>query len=171
MREISVKYKVYKFNELNKDIQEKLIDEKTEYLQNDYCEWSLLEDMQEKAIELLIKYFKDKATFDNVYYDLSYTQGSGAMIEFELEYYNQTIKIKQYGHYYHERSFQLQYDGYLGEKREENLKEKIEKMNSELAEYGYSLIDYKNFIDIAKEELEEKNFLEDGTIFNEEFEV
>lgn len=64
--------------------------------------------MQEKAKELLQKYFKGKAVFKNVYYSLNYCQGDGSMIEFELMYYNKLIFIKHNnGCYYHEKSFLL----------------------------------------------------------------
>ena len=119
------------------------------------------------AQDLLQKYFGQKAEFKNVYYDLSYSQGSGAMIAFELEYYNSKISIKHYGHYNHEYSFILDYKScnYLSDKREKYLKEKIANMNSELRIYGYELIDYKNFIDEAKDNLQEYKFLSNGEIF------
>ena len=41
--------KIYKFDELSKDIQENLIEKEKEYQLDAYCECFLLEDMQEEA--------------------------------------------------------------------------------------------------------------------------
>lgn len=157
--------KIYKFDELSKEIQQELIEKEIEEQANIYCETFLLEDMQEEAKRLLHKYFGDKATFKKVYYDLSYRQGSGAMIEFDLTYYNIDIKIRQYGHYYHECSFDMDWCGYLGEYRQNKLKEKIIEMNLELKKIGYDLIEKpytdEDIIDLLKE----NEYTEDGEIY------
>ena len=74
---------------------------------NIYCDCCLKSDMEEKAKELLDKYFKG-AIFNNVYYSLGYCQGDGAMIEFSIE-------IEDFNKYYHvfnneEMKFLLDYD-------------------------------------------------------------
>lgn len=165
MRTETKTIKIYDFDELSKDIQENLIEKEKEYQLDAYCECFLLEDMQEEAKRLLQKYFGDKATFKKVYYDLSYRQGSGAMIEFDLTYYNIYIKVRQYGHYYHECSFDLDWWGYLGDYRRNKLKEKIIKMNLELKKIGYDLIDEpytdEDVIDILKE----NEYTEGGEIY------
>lgn len=162
MREIT--QKIYNFNELSKEIQEKLIEKEKEYQKEAFCNDFLLEEMEEKARILLEQYFGEKATFKNVYYSLNYCQGDGAMIEFELTYYNKPITIKQYGHYYHEKSFQIcSYE--LTEKQEKQLKEKIYKMNYELAQYGYILIEAEYSNDEIIEILQENEYFEDGSIF------
>ena len=61
------------------------------------------------------------------------------MIEFDLKYYNIDIQVKQYGHYYHKHSFELDWYGYLGDYREKQLKKKIVLMNEELEKVGYKL--------------------------------
>lgn len=159
-------YKVYKYGELSEEIKEKVLRKEIEDCQDSYCEFSLEEDMKFKAEELLKKYFGENAKLLDVYYDLSYCQGSGAMIEFELRYYNCDIKVKHYGHYNHEYSFEINYNDYnwLGQKREDFLKDKIVEMNTELTNYGYELIDYDNFSDIALENLKEQEFLENGIL-------
>ena len=81
MKKITKEYEVYDFEELDKDIQEKLIEEEKESEKEFYIDNCLEDDMKYYAEELLIKYFGD-ADFQNVYYDLSYSQGSGAMIRF-----------------------------------------------------------------------------------------
>ena len=169
MKKITKSYNVYKFNELSEKIQEELLEKETSNCQNFFCEFFLKDEMEEKAKELLNIFFGKNAKFNRVLYDLSYCQGSGAMIEFKLKYYNSNISIKNYGLYSHEYSFIIDYDdyNYLNEKRENYLKEKIIKMNKDLAKYGYDLIDFDNFKDEAIVSLEDSLFLEDGTLFTE----
>lgn len=81
---MEAKIKLYKFNELKKEIQEKLINEEIEEQKNFYCEMCLNADMIDKASELLKEYFNIQNGCDDVYYDLSYSQGSGSMIEFTI---------------------------------------------------------------------------------------
>lgn len=169
MEKIIKEYEVYKYSELDKNIQEELLEKQINIEVDSYCECFLGIDMQEKAKELLNKYFWEKATFNKVYYDLSCCQGSGASISFELEYYKRYIEVKKYGRYCHENSFTLEYPNYdyLTDKQEEKLRDKICDMNRELRNFGYDLINYENFIDTAKESLNEKRFLEDGEEFFE----
>lgn len=159
--------KIYNFDELPKDIQQELIEKEIEEQANIYCETFLLEDMQEEARRLLDKYFGDKATFKAVYYDLSYCQGSGAMIEFDLIYYNKHVTIKQYGHYYHENSFTIieNYGEELTEKQYEQLKSKIYWINKEFTKAGYNFIKWRETEEEAREFLQENEYTEDGEIY------
>ena len=167
MEKVKKIFNIYNYYELNKKIQDELLEKEINYCIDDYCEFMLEEDLQNYAQELLKKYFGQKAEFKNVYYDLSYSQCSGAMIIFNLKYYNSEILIKHYGNYYNKYCFELDYKNYnyLTEKREKYLKEKILYMNSELEKYAYELINYKNFINEAEEILKEKKFLINGEIF------
>ena len=83
MKKVTKEYNVYKFEELDKDIQDKLIKKEKEDQQDFYCEAFLEKDMYYEAKELLKKYFSG-STLDKIYYDLSYSQGSGAMIGFTI---------------------------------------------------------------------------------------
>lgn len=167
MREI--KQTIYNFNELSKDIQEKLIENEKQYQKEAYCYDFLYSDMKEKAKELLKKYFKDNAVFTGVEYSLTYCQGDGAMIEFELKYYGKLIYIKHDNccRYYHERSFTLEYPNYdyLTATQENKLKEKIYKMNYELMRYGYEIIEREYSNDEIIELLSENEYYEDGEIY------
>lgn len=156
MRKITKEYSVYKFEELSKDVQEKLIDRYIEISQECYIDNMLYDDMVELAQNTLQKYFKG-AEYDNIYYDLSYSQGSGAMIEFniDLKYLNNKYNmlsqeeidglenfggtnIKVYhnnSHYYHERTFDIDWCDftmytYMDEycKDMENVQNKIDSM-------------------------------------------
>ena len=162
MREIT--QKIYNFNELDEEIQKKLIEKEKENQKELFCECFLLEEMQEKAKELLQKYFKNNATFESVFYSLSYCQGDGAMIEFELKYYNKIVKIKHNGHYYHESSFLL-YGDELTEKQEKQLKEKIYEMNCELSKYGYDLIEFEPSDNEIVDILNENEYFENSDIY------
>lgn len=160
--------KIYEFSELDKEVQEKLIDNKIEEIHNVYLEVYLEDDMEWEAIELLNKYFKNqKPTFKRVLYDLSYVQGRGAMFEFDLYYYNKLVHIKNYGHYTHSRSFIISDDFQLTEKQEEQLKNKIIAMFEELEKIGDGLIEYVPSKDEAIEDLERYEYLSDGEVYDE----
>lgn len=167
MREVKKIVKLYEYEELDKEVQEKVLNNEIEELVDDYCEYGLLEDMEEKAVELLKKYFGDKAEFLRVYYSLGYCQGDGAMIDFNVRYYNVDIHVKNYGNYTHERSFILVYDSYrnITENRINKLEEKIENMNKELADFGYAMIDEGNFKDVALENVKNREYLKSGKIY------
>ena len=94
MKTIWKEYKVYKFDELNEDIQEKVLQKYIENDYNFYCECLLEDDMEELAIELLQEHFKG-SEFKKVLYDLSYSQGSGSMIEFNIDLKDLNNKYKQ----------------------------------------------------------------------------
>lgn len=160
-----IEQKIYSFDELSKEIKEKLIEKEKENQKELFLECFLKEEMEEKAKELLQKYFKNNAEFKNVYYSLSYSQGDGAMIEFDLNYYDKKIEIKHCGNYYNELSFKI-YSNFT-EKREKILKEKIIKMNKELCKYGYNLIEYEISNEEAKEFLQENEYFLNGKIYIE----
>lgn len=171
MKEIVKRIKAYNFKELSKEIQEKLIEKEKKEIENLYCETCLFDDMEEEAINLLEKNFKNKANYKKIYYDLSYCQGSGAMIEFDLLYYNKNIKIKHNnGFYYNENSFEIieEYGEELTEKQYKQLKEKIYNINCLLTKYGYKNIEYFwNAEKEAIENLKNKLFTINGEIIEE----
>ena len=169
MEKITKVYDVYEFEELDEEIKQKLIEEEKQQQKEFYLDNFLIEDMQDKSIELLKKYFGKNATFKNVYYSLAYCQGDGAIIEFDLYYYNKFVKIRHKGHYYNKYSFIIDdidtYSNYLTEKQEKQLKEKIIKMNDELEKYGWQLVDYEISDNEAIEFLKEFNYLKNGEVF------
>ena len=94
---------------------------------------------------------------------MCYRQGDGAIIEFDLEYYNKSVKIRHDGgHYYHKRSFKIISDN-LTEKQENRLKEKIITINKKLADYGYEFIECDRTAQ-AIEQLNNYEFYENGDI-------
>jgi len=165
MRIETKQIKIYNFDELSEDVKRKLIEKEIDYQHEIYCEDWLEDDMKYKANELLKKYFKkNNATLKQVYYELSYCQGDGAMFEFDLYYYNKYVKIKHNGYYCHMRSFIID-TWELTEKQENQLKEKVLKMFEEFENYGWDLVNYRITEAEAIEILQENEYLEDGTIY------
>lgn len=126
---------IYNFNELNEDIKEELIKKEKEHCFNDYIKCCFQDDMEHKAQELLDDYFGSNTDFIQTYYSLSYCQGDGAMIEFdidikdlnnkykvftddEIEFLKQkdvinTIRVRHNDNfYYHEYTFSIDHDYY-----------------------------------------------------------
>ena len=128
MRKIEKIINVYNFDELNEGAREKALTDRMEIEKNIYCDCCLKSDMEEKAKELLDKYFKG-AIFNNVYYSLGYCQGDGAMTTFSIgiedfnKYYHvfndeemkfilendiiEKIEVIQSGRYYHKYAFDI----------------------------------------------------------------
>lgn len=221
MRKITKEINVYQFDELDKDIQEKVLEKRKQYEEDFYCETTLEDDMFEKASDLLEQYFGKDVKKINVLYDLSYCQGCGAMIEFDINIedlnnkYNflsseelkfiqdkgllNTITVKHNnGHYYHEYMFNVDYyysDTYdyedikdfynISEEEFSTIESRIDKflnsfdklnepsvfatdlikINKELVQYGYGLMEYfwkdENVIEYCREE----EYLSSGEIY------
>lgn len=172
MKKIVKELELYTYKELKEDVKEKLYKKAEEYLNDNYIETFLYGDMVAVAAYLLKKYFGDKAEFKEIYYDLSYCQGSGAMIVFDLNYYGKDLEIKHSGLYSHKRSFTV--EGDIDENRLDKLEEKIENMNGELENKGYDLIENYPTEDAIIEELETdiiggtKYYLENGEFYGVE---
>lgn len=125
-----VETKIYEFKELDNEIQNKLIDDEIEHERDVYVTYCLEDDMLDKASELITDCFGKCANI-KAYYDLTYCQGSGAMIEFDVDMvdinkalrgnltddeikllndYEVVVSVRHNnGHYYHERSFVYDY--------------------------------------------------------------
>ena len=157
MRTVTKKYEVFTFDELEKEVQEKLLEEQTKIECENYCESCLYDDMENRAKELLQEYFSG-STFDKVYYDLSYCQGNGAQVNFTIDVLalnkkynffskkvidflkngaNYEIKVKQDGFYYHEKAFKIDwydldtftyYEDYLSFEELDNANNQLDKM-------------------------------------------
>lgn len=128
----TVEINVYKFDELEKDVQEKLIEVQEQDDYQFYLDYELDCDMNDIAQHLLEESFKG-AEYKHVYYDLSFSQGSGAMIEFDIDLKDINSKYKMLSKkeitrlenirfntevrvyhndnlYYHENTFDVDYD-------------------------------------------------------------
>ncbi len=160
MRKVTKEYNVYNFDELDKDIQEKLIEDESKYQCDFYCETFLQNDITNDAEIILEKTFNNSKIENlQVYYDFSYSQGSGACMQFDiyLEDVNKKLKIftdkemeifKNYGSlikiihndnfYCHEKTFgiddmNLYYSIDYALQCEEITKNKYEKLEEKIA--------------------------------------
>lgn len=146
MEKIIKEFYVYKFDELSEQAKEQAIEKEKQAQEELYCDTCLLDDMNYEASELLKEYFNIEDAKDNIYYDLSYSQGSGAMVEFTINiedlnnkyhiYNDEEIRlikdksivndIKIYhndNYYYHEYTFDINYDDDFGYYDYEDIKD------------------------------------------------
>ena len=170
MEIITKEYKVYNFDELSDDVKKKLIEKERGYQSELYCDTCLYDDMGYKASELLNDYFGITSDYLKIYYDLSYCQGSGAMIEFDINIVDLNNKYKVFSdeeisflvdnnvveyidirhnsncYYYHEYSFSVNYD-YYNSYSYDDIKDKYgisEKDFDTLEDRFYELVDMCN---------------------------
>lgn len=165
MKTITKTFNIYDFDELSSLIQEALIKKEEENIRQVDVENFLGEEMYNLSELLLEENFGEKAVLKDVHYSLSYCQGDGAMIEFDLNYCGKDVEIRHnpYCHYCHERSFEIISDN-LTENQENTLKEKIIKINKKLAEYGYQYIE-EDRTEEAIELLKGCMFYENGEVY------
>jgi hypothetical protein len=137
MRKITKEYNLYKFEELDKNVQESILERYIESEIEFYCDCCLKDVLGEKASDLLNDYFGITSDYLDTYYDLSYCQGSGAMIEFDInikdlnnkykifsdneiellnnKYVVSDIRIRHNNNFYcHEYTFGIDCDFYMG---------------------------------------------------------
>lgn len=167
MKTITKTFNIYEFDELSKEIQEKVIEREEKNIRELEIEDFLEEELEFCARQLLTENFGDKAIYKDIHYSLSYRQGDGAMIEFDLVYYGKSLSIKHdvYCHYYHENSFEvIENDKELTELQYNTLKEKIISINKKLADYGYQFIEEDRTAP-AIEQLKDCMFYENGDIY------
>ena len=137
MEKIIKEFYIYDFKELKEDIQKELIEKERDKQRDSYCEFYLEQDMEYKASELLEEYFGITDIDLKTYYDLSYSQGSGSMVEFNINIEDLNNKYKVFNeeeirfiqdkglinnisvyhndnYYYHEYTFTIGFDSYYG---------------------------------------------------------
>ena len=169
-----VKVKIYKFNELSKEVKEELIEKETQYQLEFYMDNFLYENLKEEANTKLKTLFKN-VEINSLLYDFSCSQGSGLLIEFEAEWINGVhFAVKQNPnnwHYTFCRNFIVDYEDEVKREDEIDIKQIIESVNEEVYNYGYSQVyDEEQFKELAKERLEEdeeESYLVNGEIFKE----
>lgn len=188
MEIITKEYKVYNFKELDKEVQEKLIEKEKRQQNEFYCDTFLQEDMNCSASCLLEKYFGKDTKLDNVYYDLSYSQGSGSMIEFTINIEDLNNKyhilsseemkfikdislvddIKVYhddNYYVHEYTFNIKYDDCFGYYDYEDIKDSYN-----ISEEDFNTIEDRiiNLLDCYNKHYTKSKFIEDIISMNKE---
>lgn len=145
MRIITTKTEAYTYNELSEQAKERALNDHIE--QNEY--YFLSDDMAEYLDQLLNEYKLKYDQLPKVFYDLSHSQGSGAMFEGTVFWKNYTVDIKHSGFYYHYNSKEL--DIYSTKTGKDAKKEVYEQFNemyidicNKLEKYGYGVIEYEN---------------------------
>ena len=169
---------LYKYNELSKEAQEKVLSHFQENNDFYFLEESLNELLSEKLEKNKIKIIDGL----QLYYSLSYSQGDGACFTGNFQWKGYDIRIKKAGSYCHEYSADFyisHYDknhlGFEDEEEEANegiyekFKELYRSICCEIKEAGYENIEYENSEEAIKENIEsnEYTFREDGEIENE----
>lgn len=170
MRQVTTTYTVYKFDDLDKEAQERALDWFREHEEYPF----LYEDMQYKLEELLKQH---KVRYDDaptVYYSLSWCQGDGAMFEGRVYWRQYTIDIKQSGNYYHYNSKNFDINLTNGNNISMETYERVERefnelyvdICGELERYGYAQIDYILSEEAIKETIDanEYEFYKDGRL-------
>ena len=167
MKKITKEFNIYEFDELADEVKNKVLEREKQYQEMNYCDYQLYNDLKDKADELLKKYFNIKNGVNNINYDLSYCQGSGAMIEFdiniedlnkkyniltdeELRFINDkdivnNIKIQHNnGMYYHEYTFNIEYYDNFGYYNYEDIKNEYNINENDFNNIENKIIDLLN---------------------------
>lgn len=170
MKTITKEYKIYEFNELSEKAKNKAIEWYRNACYEDELPF-LFENMQ-YHLEELLKKNRMKCSDSKVYYDLSYSQGSGAMFIGTVQWKSYIVNIKHYDMYCHHNSkeFTIESAKTSKEARAEvyaEFNELYVNICKQLERLGYQYIeDYTSDDSIADTfQANEYEFLEDGTIF------
>lgn len=178
---------IYNFDELDKEIQKELIKNEKESCFNAYMECLFQDDMEHKAEELVDDYFGSDADFIQTYYSLSYCQGDGAMIGFdidikdlnnkykvftddEIEFLKQkdvinTIRVRHYGNmYYHEYTFGIDHD-YYNDWEFEDIKDDF---NITENEFNTLWNRFEKLVDYSNKHYTDSEFIKDIISMNKE---
>ncbi len=168
VREIT--QQIYKFNELSKGVQRKVIEE---YKKN--IDYPFLEDgIKDKLNELLLKNDIKTISGLEVYYSLSYCQGDGACFIGVFEWKNFKIYVEHSGNYYHYNSKTIDINNKETGEEPENYEEVYKNFNAlyidickELEKVGYEYIEEENKDENIKDNIEinEYEFYENGERF------
>ena len=180
MKKVTKEYNVYKFEELEKDIQEKVLEKHVEFAYQDYLDYYFYDDMYDLARNLLHKHFKG-ANYNKIYYELSYSQVSGSMIEFnidlkdlnekykmlDIEELNKCIKIgftkitikHDNSNYCHEYTFDIDWNDYTDYDDFEEIQDKIDNM---IEKFKEDIVDMnKELTESGYKQLEDKEYFEE----------
>ena len=90
----TIEKKIYNFDELNESIKEELIEDRKKSDYDFYMENIFHDDMGSIASDLINDYFGITSDYLYTYYSLSYSQGDGAMVEFDIDIKDLNNKYK-----------------------------------------------------------------------------
>lgn len=171
MEKITKVYEVYDFEELDEEIQKKLIEEEKRSETEFYLDALLYEDLEEEAKRLINKYFNknNKIDLKNLYYSFSYCQGDGGGFEFEGYYRNKFFRVVHRDNFYcYYKTFKIIDDYDLTEKEREKLEKKVYTMLDEFEKIGWQLVEYEPDDATAIDFLKEQKYLKNGVVFKKE---
>lgn len=173
MKIIKKEYKVFTFEELSQKAKEKALQEWSNNQEFTFLEDDLREYIHEELKELGFK-VEGISTSENPsirpFYSLSYCQGDGLMFEGVItDKKGNTYTIKHSGHYYHERSTDIEGVDKKGNDIDtKDFEESIYiPLCKKIAQKGYDAIEYEQSEESFSEacEANEYTFLKDGTMF------
>lgn len=106
MRQFTTTHTVYKFEELEREAQERALND---FRERESFNW-LTDELQEELARLLKQHGLKYDELPRLYYSLNYSQGDGAMFEGTVYWKSYTATIRQSGYYYHfnSKSFDLE---------------------------------------------------------------
>lgn len=187
MELITKEYEVYNFDELSDDVKKKLIEKERDNQKELYCECWLEEDMNYKAKELLYTYLGVNSVDVSPLYNLSYCQGSGAMMTFDINIKDLNNKYKVFSDeeiafiidnnivddirirhndnfYYHEYTFSIDHD-YYNDWEYDDIKE-----NYKITESDFNTLDdrFYKLVDTYNKHNTESEFIKDIININKE---
>jgi hypothetical protein len=170
MRTETRQHNVYKFDELKKETQEKVINRFREQNEIEFLEESLTDYMFQLLEEHNLKPLNDDA---KLYYSLTYCQGDGVCFVGRFNSpLNYLIVINHKGNYYHKRSVEISIMDETGEELQDEkvfniFKNLYEEICDKIEKQGYAIIENENSEETIKEniELNDYEFLENGEVY------
>jgi hypothetical protein len=164
----TVTTKVYNYTELSDEAKEKA---REWYKEGDELPF-LPEDINEQAHNIINNHKDlDDVVIENIFYSLSYCQGDGLMIEMTGNYKEFHFKVKQNGHYNHERSTTISlWNDECEEEDHEEFEEKVYiPICEELRDFGYDTIESMNNDEFVADALTNNDyqFYSDGSLYIE----
>ena len=165
MRTETKEVKIYQFNELSEEVQEKVYSNYRE--SNEFYHLSML---LKDELDYFMAKTDIKAVGDTeVLYSLSYCQGDGAMFTGKFEYNNIFITVTPSGHYYHEYMANFHFEDETGEEVEDNYEfiNIYRDLCIKVKNSGYADIEHQNSEESIRDVISgnEYEFLADGTIY------
>lgn len=162
-----IKLKLYSYDELSTEAKERTLSHFVKEHDDPMLQVHLGNLVKEELDERKITYNEDSI---DVYYSLSYCQGDGLMFVGEIEWRKRTLRIKQSGHYCHEKSRTIEVieGDELTETQMGQFEAVYEVVCRKIRDAGYAEIEYQTSSEYFSEvcEANDWTFEEDGSMRN-----
>ncbi|TAN37378.1 MAG: hypothetical protein EPN25_15415 [Nitrospirae bacterium] len=162
-----VQMRVYKFVELSKKSQDRVIARF-----RDSNDESILESNMRERLDELLKENNIESIDDDrleVYYSLSYAQGDGAMFTGRFKWGCYYVTVTHIGNYSHcnAKNIEMVSDAGYDEHDEVVFNDIYVSIAKQLEGFGYDEIEYQNSEDVIKETIDANGyeFYDDGSIY------